>query len=538
MNSKRIPAELLIVAGAALLFLPFLGSVHLFDWDEINFAEESREMLITHNYFVPQINFIAFWEKPPLFFWLQLACMKCFGVNEFAARFPNVVCGMITLLILFRLGRKLVNEQFGWTWIFVYVASLLPQMYFRSGIIDPWFNLFIFLSLFHLILYSDEKNEYHKKHILLAGFFAGLAMMTKGPVAVLILALCYGVYQISTRFRNFIKPVDMILFILLSMVIGGIWFIALLMQGQGHVILNFFQYQLRLLLTGDATHGGPFYYHFLVLLIGCVPAAALAILAMVRSRRNPVPVPLNFYRWMMILFWVVLLLFSIVRTKIVHYSSLCYIPLTFFAAHAFYTTSKNNRLPSWNRWLQFLITLVLALALLMISFLDSFKPWLLRSGIIKDPFAIASLQARVDWNWTTTLPGLILLAGSILFIFLSRNNPRRALIALFCCTLIGFNLATLLIVPRAEVYSQNAAIEFYQSKQNEQALVETLDFFSYANLFYTRRVPRKEGYTIKGHPPYPVYFVGKIQNEQADMQLNPRLQKLYEKNGFVFYIQR
>jgi 4-amino-4-deoxy-L-arabinose transferase-like glycosyltransferase len=231
MKSRRIPAELLIIIGASLLFIPFLGSVHLFDWDEINFAEESREMLITHNYFVPQVNFTAFWEKPPLFFWLQLLSMKCFGVNEFAARFPNAVCGIFTLLILFRLGRKLVNEAFGWTWIFVYVASLLPQVYFRSGIIDPWFNLFIFLSLYQLILYTNEKNALSKKHILLAGFFAGLAMMTKGPVALLVLGLCYGVYQISRRFRNFIKPLDLLLFLLLSMVIGGIWFLALILQG-------------------------------------------------------------------------------------------------------------------------------------------------------------------------------------------------------------------------------------------------------------------------------------------------------------------
>ena len=538
MKSKRIRAEWLIVAGAAVLFIPFLGRVHLFDWDEINFAEASREMLITHDYFVPQINFFPFWEKPPLFFWLQMICMKCFGVNEFAARFPNAICGIITLLILFRLGRRLVSERFGWTWIFVYVASLLPQLYFRSGIIDPWFNLFIFLSLFHLIIYSDEKSGRPRKQVLLAGFFAGLAMMTKGPVALLVIGLCYGVYQISRRFKNFINPVDLLLFFLLSFVIGGMWFIALLLQGQGHVILNFFSYQLRLLLTADAKHGGPFYYHFVVLLIGCVPAAALAILAMVRSRRNPLPIPLDFYRWMMILFWVVLILFSIVKTKIVHYSSLCYIPLTFFAAHAFYNSSKNNILPSWNRWLQFLSTLLLGLAISAVSFLDYYKPWLLRSGIIRDQFAIASLQANVDWNWTTALPGFILLAGSFVFIFLSGKNPRRALVVLCFCTLIGFNLATLLIVPRIEVYSQNAAIEFYQSKQNEQALIETLDFISYANLFYPRRVPRKEGYTIKGHPPYPIYFVGKIQNEQSDMQFNPRLQKLYEKNGFVFYFQK
>jgi 4-amino-4-deoxy-L-arabinose transferase-like glycosyltransferase len=37
--------ELSITILAAILFIPFLGNVHLFDWDEINFAESAREMI-------------------------------------------------------------------------------------------------------------------------------------------------------------------------------------------------------------------------------------------------------------------------------------------------------------------------------------------------------------------------------------------------------------------------------------------------------------------------------------------------------------
>jgi 4-amino-4-deoxy-L-arabinose transferase-like glycosyltransferase len=52
---------------SALLFIPFIGQVHLFDWDEINFAESAREMIASHDYLTVKINFIPFWEKPPLF---------------------------------------------------------------------------------------------------------------------------------------------------------------------------------------------------------------------------------------------------------------------------------------------------------------------------------------------------------------------------------------------------------------------------------------------------------------------------------------
>ena len=61
---------------SALLFIPFIGQVHLFDWDEINFAESAREMLVTGNFSTVSINFIPFGEKPPLFIWMQVLSMK------------------------------------------------------------------------------------------------------------------------------------------------------------------------------------------------------------------------------------------------------------------------------------------------------------------------------------------------------------------------------------------------------------------------------------------------------------------------------
>ena len=348
---KKWQSELLIVLLASALFIPFLGLTHLFDWDEVNFAEASREMIVTHNYFIPQINFEPFWEKPPLFFWLQVLSMELFGVNEFAARFPNAVCGILTLLVLYRIGKKLVNATFGWIWIFVYAGSLLPQLYFKSGIIDPWFNLFIFLSIFQLFRYSDVQPS--AKSILLAGLFAGLAVMTKGPVALLIIGLCYAVHALLNRFRNFIKWKDILLFLLLAASVGSIWFIALLLKGEAHVIRDFFNYQVKLFSTEESDHGGPFYYHFLVLLVGCFPAAVLSVLSM-RKIKNGNDIPFPFHRWMLILFWVVLILFSIVKTKIIHYSSLCYFPLTYLAAVSFYQVYQGRwRLPAWNKWLQF-----------------------------------------------------------------------------------------------------------------------------------------------------------------------------------------
>jgi len=151
ITGNSLKLQVMIALIASLLFIPFAGGVHLFDWDEINFAECAREMIVTSDYLNVQINFKPFWEKPPLFIWLQVLSMKAFGINEFAARFPNAICGIVSLLVIFNIGKKLFDVRFGLVWVLVYAGSILPHFYFRSGIIDPWFNLLIFLSIWFFV---------------------------------------------------------------------------------------------------------------------------------------------------------------------------------------------------------------------------------------------------------------------------------------------------------------------------------------------------------------------------------------------------
>ena len=529
----------LIAIAACLLFMPFLGHVHLFDWDEINFAECAREMIVSKDYLRVQIDFMPFWEKPPLFIWLQVLAMKLFGINEYAARFPNAVVGVATLLTIFYAGKRVVNEKMGTWWAAIYAATWLPHFYFKSGIIDPTFNLFIFLSFFqvHLLKYADRKVL----HALLGGLFLGLAVLTKGPVAILVAILAFSVYIIFNRGLKGFKIQHLLLLALAALVTTAIWFTIEVLNDGWKLVQDFIVYQIRLFKTEDAGHGGPFFYHFIILMIGCFPAAALSILSMRIGKRSN-DTPNHFHLWMMLLFWATLLLFSIVKTKIVHYSSLCYFPLTYLATVSFYHLYRRKwNLPAWNKWLQFGTGLLLSLLIIAVTFIDQFKPYLLAPGRVKDQFAKANLNAQVEWSGWEKLPGAILLAGIIIFAIRANRNIRSALVALFLTALIGINLTIILITPKVEPYSQGAAIEFYESKQGETALVEPLRYKSYAHLFYTMRPPqftRSLADSIKqfnSHPEIPVYYVGKIQNKEENQRDMPYLQLLYEKNGFVFY---
>ena len=198
--SLDIRNQLIVLIVGACLFMPFLGRVHLFDWDEINFAEAGREMIVSGNYLQVHINYEPFWEKPPLFFWLQALSMRVFGINEFGARFVNALCGVLTLLIVYRIGRKLFDRTMGLLWALAFLGSFLPHLFFKSGIIDPVFNLFIFLGIYFFgAALGKVESKQRSPGFLWSGVCIGLATLTKGPVAFLVMALCAISYSICLR---------------------------------------------------------------------------------------------------------------------------------------------------------------------------------------------------------------------------------------------------------------------------------------------------------------------------------------------------
>ncbi len=281
MKRSPIFPPLIVALCGLILFVPFLGQVHLFDWDEINFAECAREMVVSGNYSTVQINFLPFWEKPPLFIWMQAASMHLFDNAEFAARFPNAICGALTLMIVYMLGKRIYDERFARLWTLAFAGSLLPNFYFHSGIIDPWFNLFIFLGMYQFAIYANEypsvsTQKLLNKRILLSSFFIALAVLTKGPVALLVFGLCFLCWWALKR-KPIISLQHFILYGFISLSLTAAWFITLAIRGKGNLVMEFLNYQLRLFMTEDAGHGGSFFYHWIVLLLGCFPASIFAI---------------------------------------------------------------------------------------------------------------------------------------------------------------------------------------------------------------------------------------------------------------------
>jgi 4-amino-4-deoxy-L-arabinose transferase-like glycosyltransferase len=536
-----------IAVACMVLFAPFLGAVHLFDWDEINFAELAREMLVSGRYLSPQLDFQAFTEKPPLFMWIQALSMNLFGVNEFASRFPNVLAAIASLLLIYDIGFRLHGQRLARWWVLAYVGSTLPHFYFKSGLIDPWFNFFIFAGLWFIIKFIWKSNKIlgvHLQHsrvlyLLLAALFTGLAILTKGPAAFLITSLVFGVYWISVRFKWFIKPIDFILYTFLALLVTGIWYgLETLVNGPSFII-EFTIRQWALLSTPDAGHGGFVGYHFVVLFLGCFPASVFAIQAMLRKNDGTLDAQRDMKKWMLYLLWVVLILFSLVKSKIIHYSSLAYFPLTYLAALSLVGIVEGRwKLKPWMSVLLSIQTLIYALVSFGLIWLGR-NPHLLKELAKNDPFAQANFEAEVHWPlYLFSIVGLSIFS-LILFFYQKDKQRSRAFNVLFISHALWVQLALVFFIGRIERITQGANIEFFESIKNEKAYLGTYNYRSYVPFFYGEVEPLNKGVNIRWKSPETLdrnAYVSVREGSQLKFEQEyPAALHLYSKNGFHFY---
>lgn len=527
--------QLGIIVLGIILFIPFLGALPLFDWDEINFAECAREMIASGNYLQVQIDYAPFYEKPPGFIWLQVLMFKIFGVNEFAARLPNAITGIITLLLLFNIGNRFFNPSFGLLWVICYTASLLPHLYFRSGIIDPVFNLLIILGLYSGWTYISTKKVLS---LLFTSLYIGLAILTKGPVALLILGGVLGIYLLFKKELTLNNMLMLFLAGIATLIIPSIWLALDWINNGPQFISEFLAYQIRLLTTEDAGHRGFWGYHFIIVFAGCFPVSFFAIKALFTKKNNNEQGSFILLNKILLLF--ILILFSIVQSKIVHYSSMAYFPVTLLGAVGLYKIC-NSRI-SLSRPIKvifIIVNTILAGILILLPLINHF-PVLLELLTEKDEFARALILLPSPWKPWDILPGLMMFITGSLWMTWTIFNKQKVFTMLFAY-MVAVSLAIYTFPGRIAYYTQDHLITFLKEVSEKNELAYPLGHKSYAHLFYTNKNPEAfkistEKPILSQHIPHDIYLFSRIDRPiDTDTIGNAVLQEIKREAGYIYY---
>ncbi len=209
-----IPVVLVYIAG---MFIDIL------EVDEAQYAEMSREMLQTGQYLEVFNHGKDYLDKPPLLFWVTTLSYQAFGISNFTYKLPSVLFTMLGLFATYRLGKLLYNERVGF-----YAALILSTS-------QAWFLInhdvrtdTILAACTALALWQLCEFLWNRKfiHIILGALGVAGAMMTKGPIGLMVPGLAIGFHLMVRRewkkiFQwQWLAMLAIVLICLLPMMIG------------------------------------------------------------------------------------------------------------------------------------------------------------------------------------------------------------------------------------------------------------------------------------------------------------------------------
>lgn len=233
----------LLFCGSLLFHLAGTWVLPLVDRDEPRFAEASREMIERGDYVVPYFNNRYRFDKPPLTYWCQVASYRMFGENAFAARFPSAIAAALTALGIFAWGKRIGLSRAGFWAALIFSLCLQTFIHAKAAVADMWLVLFVLLA--HWAGYELLRDRFSgswRSALLRPNdtrlwwwlFYLALAFafLAKGPIGLVPLGTV-AIFQFLRPVSHFSRRFLFVRGILLLLGVVALWGVPALLRTQG-----------------------------------------------------------------------------------------------------------------------------------------------------------------------------------------------------------------------------------------------------------------------------------------------------------------
>tara|TARA_Y100001968_G_scaffold113666_1_gene103077 strand:- start:213 stop:2021 length:1809 start_codon:yes stop_codon:yes gene_type:complete len=434
-SKKRFFTLLIALLSGILIFLLGLGSTGLVDETPPLFASAGRLMSESGDWLTPRVNGILRFDKPPLFYWLMAIFYSIPGnsswdnLGSLSARLPSALSSLFLMLMLadtLYCWPQRSNKR-------IYVAlvaalgfelSPLVLIWSRTAVSDSLLCATIGISLlsFWRKLVSDKKSI-----CVTPWIFLGLAILTKGPVAFIIVFLTlFSFLAIQANWKSLITKIKPIRGLLITSFISLPWYFVELYK-QGAVFWDsFFGYHnLQRYTTVVNNHSEPWWFYIYILVLGSLPFSVFLISGIFETikelitsfkKSHSLDESLGIFAlcWLLSIF----LFFTISATKLPSY----WLPAT-PAAAILISQSANSLTKNFRtRSLPFLLTFFILFGFSIASFLSD--KWL---GLINDP-EMPNLALKIqEYGLITKIRFVFLLMTIVVIIFLVKKSSKALL---------------------------------------------------------------------------------------------------------------
>ncbi len=299
------------------------GQTTLWDRDEPRYARASVEMVESGDYFIPTFNDELRPHKPIMVYWLMSVPIHVLGKTAFAARVAPAVCTVVNCLLMFYIGKWIYDARAGWWAMLITASSFMVAYVGTSALCDA--PLLLFMTANVAVFVHAWKRGIQWYHCPLMGFMLGGALLSKGPIAyiamlTILLCLWFARKRIDRPGAHFFTA-------LLAIIIGTGLFLAWAIPANNATGGEFAKsgigkHLIHRMLHPMESHGGHFLmylpYYPAVVAAGFLPWTLVfpgSLSAVFGGRTGGRDMRLLFNCW----FWPVLIIMTVVATKLPHY---------------------------------------------------------------------------------------------------------------------------------------------------------------------------------------------------------------------------
>src|SRR5467141_5415220 len=281
--AARIGGAILILATLYICYFSHLGAIGFVGPDEPRYAWIARDMAETGDWVTPQLYGKPWFEKPPLFYWEAALCFKLFGVSATADCLPSAISALFATLALAWLALRLYGAETA-RWLLLLLPTTVGMIGFSHAAATdmPFSGMLTIAMVCAAVVLGLTRNENTPilprtpwLALLLFGFFLGLAVLAKGPAAIILSG--GGVFfwaLFSKRWRDafyLLHPAAIASFCLTALP----WYILCARRNSDFFRIFIIEHNFKRFLTPEFQHIQPFWFYVPVLLVAFLPWIAL-----------------------------------------------------------------------------------------------------------------------------------------------------------------------------------------------------------------------------------------------------------------------
>jgi dolichol-phosphate mannosyltransferase len=262
------PALALLLVVAGLLFFTKLRAP-LLEPQEPRYAEIPRQMLQAESVVVPVLHGEPYLDKPPLLYWLVMGSYSLFGISDRSARLVPGLAGVLCVLLTYLWGRRAAGERAGFCGALILCLS--PGFVYRERMLT--FDAVLCLCVLAALAAAHTAlsgARLRRGWWVLSAVACGLGLLTKGPVALVLVA--GPVMAFAMLDRRVARPGwrDGLAYLATSAAVALPWYAAIAYREPQFVASFFWTHNVvRFLQPFD--HEEPFWFYLPELALSLLP---------------------------------------------------------------------------------------------------------------------------------------------------------------------------------------------------------------------------------------------------------------------------